>query len=306
MTEEHTPSLDFIRPFLLGSSRVRGRIARLDDTLTNILSRHEYPEAVRRLVGETLVICALIATGLKIKHRFSVQVKTDAEIKLLMAEYNVDGTMRAYASFDDGAHGVPIEQAYTLIGRGTMTMIVEQGAGTQPYQGIVPLEGGDLAESVEIYFGQSDQIPTSVRLCFVEEHEPGACFRVSGIMIQQLPDHGGVDAPAASQSHLDDAFPMAHALLHTVRDDELIVDHDEANNLLFKLFHEMDVSVFEDHHISFGCSCSWERIGRAICLYDAEGVENMTNEAQVEANCQFCGAHYEFQGERLKSWKQQP
>lgn len=205
-------SKDFVRPFLLRRSGVRGRVAHLNETVNDVLSRQDYPEAVARLVGEALLVCALVASGFKLRHRFSLQIKTDGEVRLIMAEYTTDGTMRAYASFDDAARLIPMEQAHNLLGRGTMAMIIDHGPGTEPYQGIVPLSGGDIAESVQEYFGQSDQIPTSIRVAMAQQIEPDNSYMASGILVQHLPGEGGHDG------HDEDDFVAADAIMHTIHD----------------------------------------------------------------------------------------
>ncbi len=286
---------DFVRPFFLRLSGVRGRVAHLNETVNQVLSRQNYPEAVARLVGEALLVCALVASGFKLRHRFSLQIKTDGEVRLIMAEYTADGTMRAYASFDDGARLVPMEQAHNLLGRGTMAMIIDHGPGTEPYQGIVPLTGGDIAESVEEYFGQSDQIPTSIRVAIAEQKEPDQSFMATGILVQHLPGEGGHDGQD------EDGFVAADAIMHTIHDGELCDVAFDANQLLFKLFHEYDVAVLDDAKVCFGCSCSHERIAAAIRLYDKDGIAELKDDQVVDASCQFCGHVYEFKGLELKS-----
>ncbi len=291
---------DFVRPFLLRLSGVRGRVAHLNETVNEVLSRQSYPEAVTRLVGEALLVCALVASGFKLRHRFSLQIKSDGEVRLIMAEYTADGTMRAYASFDDGARLVPMEQAHNLLGRGTMAMIIDHGPGTEPYQGIVPLTGGDIAESVEAYFGQSDQIPTSIRVAIAEQKEPDHAFMATGIMVQHLPGEGGHDGHDGHDGQDEDGFVATNAIMHTIHDGELCDVAFDANQLLFKLFHEYDVAVLDDAQVRFGCSCSHERIAAAICLYDKDGIAELEDDQVVDASCQFCGHVYEFKGAELK------
>ncbi len=288
-------SKDFVRPFLLRRSGVRGRVAHLNETVNDVLSRQDYPEAVARLVGEALLVCALVASGFKLRHRFSLQIKTDGEVRLIMAEYTTDGTMRAYASFDDAARLIPMEQAHNLLGRGTMAMIIDHGPGTEPYQGIVPLSGGDIAESVQEYFGQSDQIPTSIRVAMAQQIEPDNSYMASGILVQHLPGEGGHDG------HDEDDFVAADAIMHTIHDSELCDVGFDANGLLYKLFHEHEVAVLDDAPVCFGCSCSHQRIADAIRLYDKEGIAELEDAQMVDASCQFCGHVYEFSGGELKA-----
>ncbi|MGC6390325.1 MAG: Hsp33 family molecular chaperone HslO [Alphaproteobacteria bacterium] len=292
MTEK---TQDYVRPFILRQGGVRGRFAVLDQTVDTILRKQNYPEAIARLVGEAIVVCALVANGFKLRHRFSIQLKTDGELRLLMAEFTAGGEMRAYASFDDAARSYSAEQAYNLVGRGTMAMIIDNGPGSEPYQGIVPLTGGDFAESVEFYFNQSDQIDTVIRLGVAQQQEPETKYLARGVLLQNLPAEGGL-----AVGDDEDAFVTAQALLHTLKDVELYDEGLNANQLLYNLFHEMEVAVLDDQQVHFGCSCTRERIGVAICVYDQEGVENLPPQEMIAADCQFCGEQYVFSGAELK------
>ncbi|MDR3494592.1 MAG: Hsp33 family molecular chaperone [Ancalomicrobiaceae bacterium] len=312
---------DHVLPFAVEALDVRGRIVRLGPVVDAILSRHDYPTHVAQVLAEAIALTALLGSSLKFDGRFTLQTKTDGPISMLVVDYSTPDRMRAYASFDAAAvetaiasgRGSPAE----LLGRGHLAMTVDQGSETNSYQGLVALEGEGLEEAAHGYFQQSEQIPTRVRLAVAEmlTRDPGQpprhAWRAGGILAQFLPQsqarirhrdlHPG-DAPEgiALPSDDDDAWTEASSLVATVEDLELTDPGLGAERLLFRLFHERGVRVFEPQPIVDRCRCGRERIARLLSQFSAEDVSHMTVDGRIEVTCEFCSTRYQFDPTELQ------
>lgn len=304
---------DSILPFQLDRAGMRGRVARLDRTLDAILSQHDYPAPVAALVSEAVMLTALIGQAVKLRWRFSLQVRGEGAIRLIATDYFAPAAegeparMRAWAAFDAEAVDLAAP-AYAQIGPGVMGVTIDQGPGMAPYQGLTPLAGGSLSAAMETYFAQSEQIATRFAVTAALAAEPGGApaWRGGGLMIQQMPGEGGVapDAPGGEDGLMsaEDVAGMAGReedwgrvaiLLSTVETHELVGPLVEAETLLLRLFHEEGPRVWPPQAVRFGCTCSAERVEAALAGYTAEELADMTTpEGDVAAACQFCGASW--------------
>ena len=307
---------DTILPFQLDRADVRGRVARLDSVLDTILGQHAYPAPVAALVAEATLITALIGQTIRPGWRLSLQLRGEGPIKLVATDYfgpeeeGEPARMRAYAGFDvEEIAARPGEAPYALLGGGRFGMLIDQGPGTPPYQGITPLAGGSLADCAETYFAQSEQIPTRFALAMGEARMPGeeSRWRGGGVMLQQLPkasphakgEATGPDGLLAPRDMLEGAeaenWNRAVTLLATVEETELIGPHVGPDQLLLRLFHEELPRVYESQPVRFGCTCGPEKVVQSLSIYTPEELATMTTpEGTITADCQFCGAHYEF------------
>lgn len=301
---------DTVLPFQLDRADVRGRVARLDGSLVAMLEQHAYPDPLRALVAEAVLLTALIGQTMKHGWRFSVQVHGDGPVRMVMADYYAPAEpgqaarMRAYASFnrdtiDQGAN------AYAQLGKGTFGVMIDQGQGTAPYQGITPLVGTTLADCAETYFAQSEQLPTRFALTV---QALGDVTRAGGLMLQHMPkgapvvqgDGGsGQDGLLAPDDLVagDDAenWTRATMLLQTVTPDELSGPAVTPDQLLVRLFHEELPRVFDAQPVRFGCSCSDAAVRQSLSIYSAKDIATMTTaHGVVTADCHFCGSHYEL------------
>ncbi|MEM7524528.1 MAG: Hsp33 family molecular chaperone HslO [Pseudomonadota bacterium] len=315
---EIAPGDDSILPFQLDRAGMRGRVARLDRTLDEILGQHAYPAPVSALVAEAALLTALIGQAVKLRWRFSLQIRGDGPIRLIATDYfapETDGAaarIRAYAGFDKDRldeiteTGTPISH----MGRGVFGVTIDQGAGMTPYQGMTPLAGASLAACAETYFAQSEQLATRFAVEAALAASPGETpsWRGGGVMIQQLPTTGGVipDAPSgeeglmsaddvAGMGEREDDWARVVMLLETVETHELVGPHIAPETLLLRLFHEETPRVYQPQSAGFGCTCSAERVEAALSQYSAKDIAHMTTEdGRVTADCQFCGAAYVF------------
>ena len=306
---------DTVLPFQLDRSGVRGRVARLDGVLEHILSRHDYPAPVAALVAEVALLTALIGPTIKLRWKLSIQVRGDGAIRTIAADWfapadeGAPARIRAWASFD--ADRLDDRPAFDQIGGGYFAILIDQGAGNLPYQGITPLAGGSLSACAGTYFAQSEQLPTSFTLSYGENRMPGdggARWRAGGVMLQTLPaqpmvsggeggtgDGGLITAADILQGRESEDWNRANLLLETVEPIELIGPSVAPTDLLVRLFHEESPRVFDPQRVEFGCSCSADRVRGTLSIYSAKDIRHMTTEEGiVTADCQFCGAHYEF------------
>ncbi len=305
---------DTVLPFQLDQSNVRGRVARLDGVLDAVLAQHAYPPAIEALVAEMCLLTALIGQTIKLRWKLSLQVRGDGPVRLISTDYfaptdeGEPARIRAYASFDGGqATGAP---PFSLIGAGYFAILIDQGVDMKPYQGITPLAGGSLAACAETYFAQSEQLPTRFQLSFGGSTLPGEAehWRAGGVMLQMMPavsprvtgEGGSGDGGLlAAADILDDVesenWSRANILLDTVDDLELIGPTVQPTELLTRLFHEETPRVFMAQPVRFGCTCSDEKVRQSLAACSAKDITTMTTDGGiVTADCQFCGAHYEF------------
>lgn len=301
---------DTILPFQLDRSSIRGRVARLDGALQHIVTRHDYPAVVSAAVAELVLLAALIGPTVKLRWKLSLQVRGKGAIRTIAADYYAPETeggaarIRAWASYDE-ARLQPDAPHFDQIGEGYFAILIDQGAGNLPYQGITPLAGGSLAACAEAYFAQSEQLPTRFMLAYGDSRIAGqaAAWRAGGVMLQTLPASSTltaegdtpIEAADILQGHESEDWTRATLLLDTVEEMELIGPGVGLTNLLVRLFHEEEPRVFDPMPVEFGCSCSADRVRGTLSIYSAKDIGHMTNEAgRVTADCQFCGAHYEF------------
>ncbi len=296
---------DTVLPFQLDNADIRGRIARLDGVFNAVLSQHNYPDQISALVAEAVLLTALIGQTIKLRWKLSLQIRGDGPARLIATDYYGPGEngepakIRAYASFD--AERLDENAApFDMVGKGFFAILMDQGEGHEPYQGITPLEGGSLAACAETYFAQSEQIPTRFELSFGKSQLPGMAeqWRGGGIMLQHMPKASphATDAKPTTNDDTDDNWNRVNHLLDTVEQLELVGPTVQPTELLVRLFHEESPRVFGAQPVSFGCTCSPERVRQSLSIYSAKDIAYMTtDDGKVTADCQFCGAHYEFE-----------
>ncbi|WP_431861607.1 Hsp33 family molecular chaperone [Azospirillum sp.] len=290
---------DLVQPFQIEASHLRGRMVRLGPTLDEILARHAYPDAVAKFLGETMTLAVLLSSMLKYEGIFTLQTKGDGPIKLMVADVTSVGDVRAYAQFDEeelrkAGDDVDIAPAPALLGKGHIAFTVDQGQNTDRYQGIVELYGKTLADCVQHYFRQSEQIDTGVTVS-VGRSDQGH-WRAGGIMLQRLPEQQPGAGGAQLSSDSEDGWRRAMVLMASTTSDELLDPDLRANDLLFRLFHEDGVRVWPPSHLRFGCRCSRERVVTMLSNLPRAEVETMKVEGtdEVEVVCQFCSTAYRF------------
>ena len=298
-----------VLPFTVESLDVRGRVVRLGATLDSILHRHAYPDAVARLIGEALVLTALLGSSLKVSGSFQLQARTDGIVSLLVVDYDVPDRMRAYARFDEAALAANLQATSAeLLGHGHLGLTIDQGPHTSRYQGLVALSGQGLEDAAHQYFTQSEQIPTRVRLAFgnlITKEQDDNVWRAGGMIVQFLPSSierlRQADLPPGDAPHgvdiidhpEDENWVEARALIETIEDHELLDPDLSSEDLLFRLFHERDPRVFEAQTLLDRCRCSTERILSMIEQFSESDRRAMVaDDGSITVTCEFCSTHY--------------
>jgi len=305
---------DHVVPFEVEGLDVRGRAVQVGAMLDQILERHEYPEPVSRLLAEVVVLTVLLGSSLKFDGKFIVQTRSDGPVDMLVADFSTPGSVRAYARFDEARLAEAVEQGATspeaLLGAGVLALTIDQGPYMQRYQGIVQLDGSTLEDVARSYFRQSEQIPTEVRLGVARMVVPGESgggrWRAGGLLIQflpsaperarmsDLPGGDGDDENEGNGHPEDNAWQEALALLNTVEIDELLDPTVGAERLLYRLFHEQGVRVYEGVNVIDNCSCSREKIKSILDGFTAEEIKESTEDGVIRVNCEFCSKEYLF------------
>ena len=304
------PVDDAVLPFEVDALDLRGRLTRLGPALDEILTKHDYPAPVGKLLGEAIVLTTLLGSSLKFDGRFILQTQTDGPVSFLIVDFQAPDRLRAYARFDttrlkDG------QDSGSLLGKGHLAMTIDQGADMSRYQGLVALEGGNLEDAAHQYFLRSEQIPTRVRIAVGEEWRGSGeglkhRWRAGGMLLQFLPKaperarqadlHPG-DAPEGAATHAvaeDDAWVEGQSLISSVQDVELIDPGLSGERLLYRLFHERGVRVFAPLALRAQCSCSREAVSSMLASFAAQDRADMVKDGKVVVTCEFCGSVYEF------------
>jgi molecular chaperone Hsp33 len=266
---ETAASIDAAMGFALPQRHARGRLARLGPALGDILSAHDYPAPVARVLSEALVLTALLGATLKdAGGQLTMQAQTEAGIvDLLVADYK-DGALRGYVRF----------------GKGYLAITFDQALSNERYQGIVPLEGGSLAEAVEHFFVQSEQIPSLVRIAVDD-----SLGVAGGILLQHLPE--GEEGRERLHTRLDHPeWEHVRVLGQTIKDGELADPGLPLETLLWRLFHEEDeVRLLSTIALGKGCRCSLEHVRGVIGRFSAEEQAEMVDDrGLISVDCEFC------------------
>lgn len=293
---------DHVTPFLIDGTHVRGRLVRMGGVVDDILSRHaDLSEPAGRLLGEAAVLAALLGSGLKFDGKLIIQAKGDGDVAMLVADYAAGGGVRATAT-ETGAAPAPSKAAGVaeLMGKGHFAITIDQGADMRRYQGVTPLEGATLADCAVGYFERSEQIPTTIKVSVVREVRPGGerFWRAGGMMLQHLPGEGegagGVEDPKILNDKQEDDWTRAGMLMGTTEDAEMVDTSLSAHALLYRLFNEDGVRVFEDKPLARTCSCSRAKIAGVLARYDKAELAEMVDRGRIRATCEFCRTEYLF------------
>jgi molecular chaperone Hsp33 len=291
------PGDDLILPFQAEQADVLGRLVKLGPVVDTILSRHDYPEVVSRLLGEAVALTALLGASLKSDGKFILQASTNGPVDLLVADYLVPGGLRGYARFSaEQVAGLPA--GGRLLGEGHLAMTIDRGVETERYQGVVPLEGESLTEAADTYFRQSEQLPTFIRLAVARHYRPGKgaqpwTWRAGGLLVQKLTREGGRSGSRAAAFNEED-WTRAKALAETVEDHELLDPMLPPDRLLYRLFHEEKVRAYRPIPLETYCSCSRERVEELLKRFSPEDLADMVVDGEVWVTCEFCNSRYRF------------
>ena len=285
---------DKLQKFMFPDATVRGELVELNLTWKHVLAHQSYPLPVQNLLGELLTAAALLCSNLKFNGSMIMQIHGDGAIKLLVVECNERLQMRAMAKLTENAivsDNATLSELVNTSGRGRFAITLDPSnklPGQQAYQGIVPLEGDSIADVIENYMKQSEQLDTKLWLA-ADDH---IC---RGLLLQRLPHHGGTleKHPDTDVVDYEETWQRAKILGHTLKRDELLSTSIET--LLHRLFWDETLNVFEHVSVSFACSCSREKVGNMLTMLGQAEVDKAVRSlGKLDINCDFCGKPYKF------------
>ena len=271
MTKQH--DTDCLRRFVFENTDVRGELVWLDASWRAVLERQSYPEAIRDLLGQAMAAAVLLSATIKFEGYLQLQLQGDGPLSLLLIEATAARTVRGIARWDGDVDDMDFR---ALTGEARLMLTIDPGEGGERYQGVVPVEGESLAETLENYFAQSEQLATRLWLASNAE-------RAGGMLLQQLP----------RDSHNEEDWNRDVMLGETLTDEELLGLSAQA--LLHRLYHEEDLRLFESEPVSFRCSCSSERIESMLRGLGYDEVRDILEEqGEVSVSCEFCCQAYVY------------
>ncbi len=293
MTDPLGEADDLAAAFQVDGHAARGRIVRMGSVLDSILSAHDHPPAVRRLVGEAILLAALVGDSLKFEGRLIIQASGNGPVQFAAAEWNSGGAVRGMAQYS----GKPVSTdagIRELLGTGSFAMTIDPGEGMERYQGVVALEGERLGQCAERYFEQSEQTPTRIRLAVGEHVQTGgnSIWRGGGAILQQI---AGDDARGDASADWD----HCRALFETIADDELIDPDISAATLVYRLFHEDGARLFEPKMLTRHCPCNRERLAQILARFSAGDQAEMEKDGRIGMTCEYCNRLFEFSPEEI-------
>ena len=301
MTQPAFQTTDFTASFQIHERPIRGRVVRMgEESITPILARHDYPENLARVLGEAVALSALVGSSLKFDGRILVQAEGDGPVRMLVAEYSTSGGVRGYLRFDKEAwenldrlnKGKPPHMPQLFGRAGRLGLILMQdNPNIQPYQGIVPLNKGTLAQCAEDYYAMSEQVPSRIRLSV--EPLAGGGWTCGGMMIQRI-------AGDENRGDTSEDWREAEALFATLTPAELIDPGLPVTDLLFRLFHEQGVRLEESRIVDDRCTCNEDRLLTTLRAMPEESLRDLVEpDGNLAIDCQFCGRHYALPIERV-------
>lgn len=265
---------DYSQAFLFENSDVRGRIVRLQKSIHSIMEQHQYPNVIRHILGELLIASALLSSTFKYEGQLTIQFQSEGALKMLVAKCNHLFEIRGLAQWDKDANIAQLKQDFFS---GQLVITLQNTRDNNRYQSIVEINNQTIAEAIETYFKQSEQIPTKIILGNNENN-------FAGLLVQKMPSHNTAQV---------DFWQHVEILTATLKPEELL--KWDNSQLLHKLFHEEEVRLFDPAPISFNCVCSEEKTKNTIQLLGKkEALEYFLTNKILTVTCEYCNKSYEF------------
>lgn len=273
---------DILHRYLFDNQHVRGELVQLSKTYQEIIAAHDYPLGVRQLLGELVAATCLLTATLKLEGEIAVQLQGDGPIGYLAVNGGHNQKMRGIAKLREQTDQVGLEN---LIGKGNMVITIRPNKG-EPYQGVVALEKATLADCLSHYFEVSEQIPTKIWLFHNDESK-----QVAGSLVQLLPDGDDKEKQLADFEHLCQ-------LTNTIKAEEIF--NLDAQALLYRLYHQEEVRLFEPQVVEYQCSCSEQKCLQAIEKIKADEIQSILDEqGNISMTCDYCLTTYAFYQNQL-------
>ncbi|WP_340620017.1 Hsp33 family molecular chaperone HslO [Xenorhabdus siamensis] len=278
---------DQLHRFLFESHSVRGELVSVSETYQRMLENHHFPQPVQQLLGELLVATSLLTATLKFNGNITVQIQGDGPVKLAVINGNNHQQMRGTARIDGDVNAA--SRLRDMVGNGYMVITITPTEGER-YQGVVALEGETLAECLDAYFKQSEQLPTRL---FIRTGMQDGKMAAGGMLLQILP---------GAQAGSDDMLDHLVQLTATIKGEELFTL--DVKEILHRLYHEEDVTLYEPQQVEFRCTCSHQRCADTlVTLPEADLQDILHQDGKIDMECEFCGMHYIFDENALNEIK---
>ena len=262
--------------FIFDQMPIRGLHVQVQEVWQHIVARKNYPVAIRRALGELLAAGALLSSNLKIDGTLIVQVQGRGILKMLVVEATSEHTLRATARWDETAAIADDSDLAQLLGDDGVFVLTVQPKNSEPWQGVVPLEGSSIAEMLMNYMARSEQLETRIMLAADDQ-------QIGGLLLQRLPE----------ETQDDDAWQHICTLADTLTAAELL--NLDAQNVLYRLFHETPPRVFPAENLEFACTCSRGKVSDMLLLLGGEEVGSVVaQEGSITVDCDFCHEQYTF------------
>ncbi len=290
-------SVDVVQPFQVEGPGLRGRMVRVGPSLKNALAPHDYPAVVGELLGETVATALILASSLKYDGIFTLQTTSDGPIGTLMADVTSDGAFRCYARYDAERLAAVCEDAAEVslphyLGAGHMAFTVDQGPDTERHQGVTELTGANMVDCAHTYFRQSEQLQTAM-VIFADAEAATA----GALMIQQLPGQENI----INDGDEDEDWRRAVILMSSTKSEELLDASLKPGDLLYRLFHEEGVRLFDPQPVRNECRCSSGKIERTLKSFPRTEIEEMHEDGVVVVTCEFCKTDYRFDDSAIEA-----
>ncbi|MCL9683764.1 Hsp33 family molecular chaperone HslO [Legionella maioricensis] len=264
---------DTLQRFIFEHANIRGEIVHIEKTYQTIMSQHDYPPMVKNLLGEAIVSCLLLASSIKFEGNLNLQFQGDERLSLLLVQCDHELNIRAFAKYAE--HLEVIDYATAFL-QGQMVLTISPHNQTQIYQSMVPIQSTSMSENLMTYFAQSEQIATRVWLAVNEE-------MAAGMLLQLMP---GQDTIQREQF-----WEYAVQLGETVSEQELLTLDNQT--LLYRLYNETEVRIFESRSTRFRCRCNPEKMNQVVTvLGEKEAKELLKEQGVITVKCDFCNQKY--------------
>ena len=305
MNDKPLPLLnDVCLPFQIEGQDIKGRVLRLGPSVHEILSSHNYPDHISKILGQTLALTALLGSLMKYDGIFTTQLKGEGSLRLIVSDLSKDkgsgtagakGIIRGYAGFNDGTN--TDDKLNQLFGDGAyLAITIDQGKFMERYQGIVSLKGENLTQAAEEYFQSSEQLPTKVMIeC--EKDENGR-WQAGAIMIQHLARNTELELTRDEEKTVDN-WDTASILLSSLKPSELLDENISLQQLLIRLYHETGIRIFDHTELAAGCRCSEEKIRTVLSSLNLEELKEVAEDGTVTVTCDFCTKDHKFELTKL-------
>jgi molecular chaperone Hsp33 len=291
-TKNPIATKDVLNRYLFNDMHVRGELVQLSESYQSIIKNHNYPVGVRLLLGELMAATCLLSATLKFEGEITVQLQGDGPIGYMSVNGNNNQQMRGIAKLKPENEDTKANSLNELIGKGTMVITIRPEKG-EAYQGVVALDQSTLAECLAHYFEVSEQIPTKIWLFSDDDKQ-----QVAGSLIQLLPDG---DGSSENLSQQESDFAHISQLTNTIKVDEIF--SLEAEALLYRLYHQEKVSLFEPQAVNYQCGCSYDKCLGAIAQIEPSEIELiLAEQSKISMTCDYCLTTYDFFRNDLKSF----